>query len=97
MLSFTSYTKIGLRLATFLGFLIAAVSMGIAAVYLGLKIRYWDTFLMGTAPILIGMFLLGAVQLIFLGLIGEYILSMNARIMNRPLVIEEERINFDRS
>ena len=94
MLSFTSYTKIGLRLATFLGFLIAAVSMGIAAVYLVLKICYWDTFLMGTAPILIGMFLLGAVQLIFLGLIGEYILSMNARIMNRPLVIEEERINL---
>mgnify|MGYP001153143603 CR=1 FL=1 len=95
MLSFTSYTKIGLRLATFLGFIIAAVSMGIAAVYLILKIRYWDTFLMGTAPILIGMFLLGAVQLIFLGLLGEYVLSMNARIMNRPLVIEEERINFE--
>lgn len=94
MLSFTSYTKIGLRLATFLGFIIAVISIGIAAVYLFLKIRYWDTFLMGTAPILIGMFLLGAVQLIFLGLLGEYILSMNARIMNRPLVIEEERINF---
>lgn len=96
MLSFTSYTKIGLRLATFLGFIIAIVNMGIAVVYLILKIRYWETFLMGTAPILIGMFLLGAVQLIFLGLIGEYILSMNARIMNRPLVIEEERINFEK-
>ena len=51
--------------------------------------------MMGTAPILIGMFLLGAIQLIFLGLLGEYILSMNARIMNRPLVIEAERINFE--
>lgn len=95
MLSFTSYTKIGLRLATFLGFLIAAGSIGVAIVYFILKIRYWDTFLMGTAPILVGMFLLGAIQLIFLGLVGEYILSMNARIMNRPLVIEEERINFE--
>ncbi len=95
MLSFTSYTKIGLRLATFLGFTIAIISVAIAFVYLILKIRYWDTFLMGTAPILIGMFLLGAVQLIFLGLLGEYVLSMNARIMNRPLVIEEERINFE--
>lgn len=94
MLSFTSYTKIGLRLATFLGFAIAVVSIGIAAAYFILKIRYWDTFLMGTAPILIGMFFLGAVQLIFLGLLGEYILGINARIMNRPLVIEEERINF---
>lgn len=94
MLSFTSYTKIGLRLATFLGFIIAMVSVGIAIVYFILKLLYWKTFMMGTAPILIGMFLLGAIQLIFLGLIGEYILGINARVMNRPLVIEEERINF---
>lgn len=94
MLSFTSYTKIGLRLATFIGFFIAAASVVIAIVYLILKLIYWDTFFMGTAPILIGMFFLGAVQLIFLGVIGEYILSINQRVMNRPLVIEEERINF---
>lgn len=95
MLSFTSYTKIGLRLATFLGFLISVVSIVIAFVYFVLKLFHWDTFIMGTAPILIGMFLLGAVQLMFLGLLGEYILSINIRIMNRPLVIEEERINFE--
>ena len=95
MLSFTSYTKIGLRLATFMGFFIAIISGIIALVYLILKLIYWDTFFMGMAPVLIGMFLLGAIQLVFLGLIGEYILSMNARIMNRPLVIEEERLNFD--
>lgn len=95
MLSFTSYTKIGLRLATFMGFIIAACSFLVALVYLILKLIFWDTFNMGTAPILIGMFLLGAIQLLFLGFIGEYILSINARIMNRPLVIEEERINFD--
>lgn len=95
MQSFTSYTKIGLRLATFMGFVIAVISSIIALIYLVLKLIYWDTFFMGMAPILIGMFLLGAIQLVFLGLIGEYILSMNARIMNRPLVIEEERLNFD--
>lgn len=94
MLSFTSYTKIGLRLATFIGFIIAVISMIIAVVYLVLKVIYWDTFTMGMAPVLIGMFMLGAIQMIFLGLLGEYILSMNARIMNRPLVVEEERINF---
>lgn len=95
MLSFTSYTKIGLRLATFLGFAISVISIGIALVYFILKIMHWDTFTMGTAPILVGMFFLGAVQMIFLGLLGEYVLSINARIMNRPLVIEEERINFE--
>lgn len=95
MLSFTSYTKAGLRLATFMGFFIAFFSVVVALVYFVLKMIYWDTFVMGTAPILIGMFFLGAVQLLFLGLIGEYILSINQRVMNRPLVIEEERINFE--
>lgn len=95
MLSFTSYTKIGLRLATFGGFIVAFLSLLVALVYFVMKLVQWDTFLMGTAPILIGMFFLGAVQLIFLGLLGEYVLSINARTMNRPWVIEEERINFD--
>lgn len=95
MLSFTSYTKIGLRLATFLGGGVAIVSFLVALVYLILKLFNWQNFNAGQAPILIGMFFLGSVQLIFLGVIGEYILSMNQRIMNRPLVVEQERINFD--
>lgn len=95
MLSFTSYTKIGLRLATFIGLFIALVNFAIAVFYLIYKLIYWDTFNAGMAPMVIGIFFIGAVQLIFLGLIGEYILSMNKRIMNRPLVIEEERIGFE--
>lgn len=95
MLSFTSYTKVGLRMATFVGFTIAVISAIIAIIYLVMKLVLWDRFVAGTAPILIGMFLLGAVQLLFLGLIGEYILSINQRMMNRPLVIEEERLNFE--
>ncbi len=94
MLSFTSYTKIGLRLATFIGFGISAFSFLVALIYLVLKLIYWDRFVAGTAPILLGMFFLGAVQLIFMGLMGEYILSINQRTMNHPRVIEEERINF---
>ena len=95
MLSFTSYTKIGLRIATFLGVGIAFVSFIVALVYLVMKLINWYHFDAGQAPMLIGMFFLGAIQLIFLGVIGEYILSMNQRIMNRPLVVEEERINFE--
>ncbi len=94
MLSFTSYTKIGLRMATFIGFAVSFASIAIALVYLILKLIYWDRFVAGTAPILIGMFFLGAIQLIFMGVMGEYILSINTRVMNRPLVIEEERLNF---
>ncbi len=95
MLSFTSYPKIGLRMATFIGLGVAFFSLLVALIYLILKLCNWNDFVAGTAPIVIGMFFLGAVQLIFLGIIGEYILSMNQRIMNRPLVVEQERINFD--
>ena len=94
MLSFTSYTKIGLRLATFLGILIGVLSFIIGLVYLILKLIYWDRFAAGMVPLLIGIFFLGAVQLFFIGLLGEYILAINTRVMKRPLVIEEKRINF---
>lgn len=95
MLSFTSYTKGGLRLATFAGFFISGCSFLIAMVYLIMKLLHWNDFAMGSAPILIGVFFLGGIQLFFIGLLGEYIMSMNTRVMNRPLVIEEERLNFD--
>lgn len=94
MLSFTSYTKIGLRMATFLGMGCGAINAVIGLIYLIMKLVLWDTFAAGMAPVLIGMFFLGSVQLFFLGFIGEYVLSINQRVMNRPLVIEEERINF---
>ncbi len=94
MLSITSYTKIGLRLATFLGGAVGFISILVAIFYLVMKLIMWNDFQAGTAPILIGMCFLGAIQLFFIGFIGEYILSINERVMNRPLVVEEERINF---
>ncbi|MFZ3131885.1 MAG: glycosyltransferase family 2 protein [Desulfosporosinus sp.] len=94
MLSFTSYTKIGLRLATIIGFIASGISMLVALAYLVMKLIYWDRFLAGTAPIIIGVFFMGSIQLFFIGLVGEYIMNINNRIMNRPLVIEEKRINF---
>jgi len=97
MLSFTSYTKIGLRLATFCGIGVGIISFLVGLVYLILKLIMWDNFPMGMAPVLIGMCFLGSVQLFFIGLLGEYVLNINTRVMNRPLVIEEERLNFDNS
>jgi len=95
MLSFTSYTKIGLRLATFVGFFIGVVSAIIGLVYLILKLTNWNGFSAGMAPIVVGMFFLGSVQLIFIGLLGEYVLNINSRVIKRPLVVEEKRINFE--
>lgn len=94
MLSFTSYTKIGLRIATIIGFICSFASILIAIIYLILKLVFWTRFEAGTVPILLIVCILGSAQLFFIGLMGEYILSMNKRIMNRPLVIEEERLNF---
>ena len=95
MLSFTSYTKVGLRLATFMGFGCSALSFIIGIAYLVLKLIFWDFFAIGYAPIMIGVFMLGGIQLCFIGFMGEYILNINTRIINRPLVVEERRINFD--
>lgn len=94
MLSFTSYTKIGLRLATIFGFIFSALNMLVALGYFIAKLIWWEEFSMGTAPMLIGIFFTGSVQLFFLGLLGEYILNINTRSMHRPLVVEERRINF---
>lgn len=95
MLSFTSYTKAGLRAATIIGFLMSAISMVIAVVYLIMKLIYWDRFVAGMTPVLLCVCVLGSVQLFFIGFLGEYVLSINKRMMKRPLVIEEERINFE--
>lgn len=94
MLSVTSYTKIGIRLAVFLGAVAGFFSVATGVIYLILKLIYWHRFPAGMAPVLIGMMFLGAVQLFFIGMIGEYILTINTRVMRRPLVIEEKRINM---
>lgn len=94
MLSFTSYTKIGLRMATFIGFIALVFSFLVSIVYLIMKLIWWDRFPAGMIPILLGMMFLGSVQIFFIGIIGEYILSINTRVMKHPLVVEEERINF---
>lgn len=94
MLSFTSYTKVGLRLATIAGFIFSAMTMLLAILYFVAKLIWWDSFPMGTAPMLIGIFFMGSVQLFFIGLLGEYVLNINTKVMKRPLVVEEKRINF---
>ncbi len=94
MLGLTNYTKVPLRLATMLGFFSALVSFLIGLAYLIYKLIFWYQFTLGSAPLVIGLFFLGSVQLLFLGIVGEYIGAIYTQIMHRPLVIEKERINF---
>lgn len=95
MLGFVNHSKVPLRLASFIGFAISLISVLIAFVYLIYKLIFWNSFQLGMAPLVIGIFFLGGVQLFFLGIIGEYIGSIFTQVKKRPLVIEKERINFD--
>ena len=94
MLGITNHSKVPLRLATMLGFAMAIASFLIAMGYLVAKLIFWDQFSLGTAPLIIGLFFLGSVQLFFIGIIGEYIGAIYTQVQKRPLVVEKERINF---
>ena len=95
MTGFVNHTKLPLRLAAFCGFSLAGVSLLIALVYFIYKLAYWDTFNLGLAPLIIGLFFFSAVQLIFIGIIGEYVGAIYTHVKDKPLVIEEEKLNFD--
>lgn len=95
MTSFTSYTKVGMRLATISGFIISFLSILSAVTYIILRIVWSSSIPVGIYPVLLGVFVLGGLQIFFIGLVGEYVLTINTRVMNRPLVVEEKRINFD--
>ncbi len=97
MRNITNYTSVIPRVATFGGLLFGGASVLVALVYLVLKLLNWDNFDAGIAPVVLGVFFIGGLQLMFLGLMGEYLLNINRRILNRPLVVEEERINFESS
>ena len=94
MLSITSYTKAGMPIAVSGGASLALVSLLIGIYYLIMKLVYWDRFNAGQAPLLIVTLFMFSIILIFMGFLGEYIASINQRVMRRPLVVEEERINF---
>lgn len=95
MLGITNHSKVPLRLAAMLGFILSGISLLIAVCYFIAKLLFWNTFSMGIAPIVIGLFFFSSVQLFFIGIIGEYIGSIHTQVLKRPLVIEKERINFD--
>jgi len=94
MLGITSHSKIPLRMATMLGFLMSFLSALAAIGYFVYKLLFWSSLPVGIAPIVIGLFLFSSVQLFFIGIVGEYIGAMHTQILHRPLVVEKERINF---
>ena len=95
MLGITNLSKVPLRLVIFSGFISAFISFAVAMFYLVYKLAFWTRFTVGIAPVVLGMFFLGSVQLIALGIIGEYVGSIHTVVLKRPLVTEKERINFE--
>ncbi|MGE5472455.1 MAG: glycosyltransferase family 2 protein [Bacteroidota bacterium] len=95
MLGITNHSKVPLRLMTMGGFALSILSLFAALCFLAAKLIYWDSFQLGMAPLLIGIFFFGAVQTFFLGLLGEYVGAIHTQVRNMPLVIESERVNFD--
>ena len=95
LLGITSHSKVPLRLATMLGFAMSAISLLVAIGYFIYKLLFWYTLTVGIAPLVIGIFFIGAVQLFFIGILGEYIGFIHTQVLHRPLVFEKERINFD--
>lgn len=94
MLGITNHSKIPLRLMAMSGFLLAFLSLLVALFFFVAKLLYWDSFQMGTAPIIIGLFFFGAIQAFFIGVLGEYIGSIHTQVRKMPLVVELERFNF---
>jgi polyisoprenyl-phosphate glycosyltransferase len=95
MLGITNHSKVPLRIATMVGFALSIVSLLIALGYLVAKLIFWNAIQLGMAPLLIGIYFFGAVQLFFIGILGEYIGSIHTQVHSRPLVVEKERINFE--
>ena len=95
MLGITNLSKVPLRFVTLLGFCCSALSLFVGFVYLVYKLVFWANFDVGIAPLVIGLFFLGSVQLLSLGILGEYIGSIQTHVRKRPYVIERERLNFE--
>ncbi len=95
MLGIVSHSKIPIRLAAFLGFVVGSLSVLAALIFLAMKFLFWYSFPTGTAPIIIGIFFLFGIQFVLIGILGEYVGSIHTYVQNRPTVVEEERINFE--
>jgi polyisoprenyl-phosphate glycosyltransferase len=94
MLGFTNHTKVPLRLATMVGFGMSMACLLVSLIYLIYKLVNWNSFVLGTAPIVVGLFFIGSVQLFFIGVLGEYIGAVHTKVTKRSMVVERERINF---
>ena len=94
MLGITNLSKVPLRLVIFGGFISAMISFLLGVFYLVYKLVFWNNFTVGVAPVVLGLFFMGSVQMVALGIIGEYVGSIHTFVLNRPLVSEKERINF---
>ena len=94
ILGVIKHSKIPLRIMTVLGFFTSIISIFISLVFLFRKIFFWDSFDLGIAPLIVGLFGIASIQIFLLGFIGEYVMNILTQTRKLPLVVEKERINF---
>jgi len=94
MVGLTTHSRVPLRMASMTGFVLSMLSALVGSAYVGYKLLYWDQVPFGIAPLLMGMFFLGSVQLFFIGMLGEYLSIVHATTLRRPWVVERERVNW---
>jgi glycosyltransferase involved in cell wall biosynthesis len=95
MLGITNLSKVPLRLVTLSGFASASLCIVVGLAYLVYKLLFWNRFSVGIAPLVIGIFFFSSIQLLSVGILGEYIGSIHTHVQKRPLVVERERVNFE--
>lgn len=96
MLAITSYTKAFMRIATFIGIFLGSISIIFSIFIFISKLLNWDVYPYGLSALLVGIFFIGGVQMFFLGMLGEYVLTINSRLIKKPLVVTSKKINFDK-
>ena len=94
MLGIIKHSKIPLRIMTLAGFFLSLLLLIIGIFFLFYKLLYWDSFQLGLAPLILGVFFGISIQIMLLGIIGEYVGFILTQVRKMPLVIERERINF---
>ena len=95
MLGITNLSKVPLRFVTFTGFASSVLSILAGFGYFLYKLLFWNSFSVGIAPLILGLFFFASVQMLSLGIIGEYVGAIHTQVQSRPYVIEKERVNFE--
>ncbi len=89
-----THSMVPLRLITLSGFLFAGTSILLALLYAAMKLVNWSFQAPGATTTVVLVLFFSGIQLLFLGILGEYIGAIHSQVRRRPFVIIREKVNF---